>query len=266
MRQPNEYWLKYMILFSGMNQEQIMQAADLYEMPPPPQAYLRQLRDKLDETRPSSIRMDSSPARVWLRAQRVMTMASNERYAVAARDMLGDNKCRPILEALLISGMSADKVSVYTKKLTGKKLARRTVELFGHYFWNRNLLSTTQWYDYLEGRRDGDLLKSCYRQGEEFALWKVGYRVEVSKDDIVRGVLHESTMRFFETGQKDNTKDTALTAKLWSESIFKSLEELGKSGDDVQQVLTELRDIAIRLGRRDISSVDNLLQGDEHDD
>ena len=49
-----------------------------------------------------------------------------------------------------------------------------------------------------------------------------------------------------------------MTAKLWAESLFRANEELEKSGDAVKQVLDNLKDIAIKLGKRDITSIDDL--------
>jgi hypothetical protein len=68
-------------------------------------------------------------------------------------------------------------------------------------------------------------------------------------------------MRFFEVGSKKNSKDTALTAKLWSEQIFKSLEELNKSGDAVQEVLEDLKNITIRLEKSSIKDIEALSGG-----
>ena len=56
-----------------------------------------------------------------------------------------------------------------------------------------------------------------------------------------------------------------MTAKLWAENIFRATEELNKTGDAVGQVLDGLRDIAIKLGKRDVSSVHSLapIDGEE---
>ena len=65
-----------------------------------------------------------------------------------------------------------------------------------------------------------------------------------------------------------NGKDTAMTAKLWAENIFKATEEMNKTGDAVSQVIDGLRDTAIKLGKRDISSVQDLgdISGGEEND
>ena len=258
MKQPNEYWLKYMVLFSEMSLEQIIDSAGLYEFIVPTEGYLSQIRDDLDRTKPAPFRLDRVACKAWARRQRVMSLATEATAAIKARDLLGDTKCRPMLEAFIISDMPMDDVVKYLLKLTGRKVSLKAVKLFAHYFWNRKLLSIDQWHEYLEGHPRKWLLRSCYHRGPDYALWKMGCRVELPQEEVLRAIFHESAMRFLETGQAPNTRDTAMTAKMWAENIFKSVEELNRTGDAVRQVIDELRDFAIRLGRRDISSIDDL--------
>ena len=258
MKHPNEYWLKYLLLFSGMRLEQIAETALMYEFPEPDVEYLGELRETLEETKPSPFRLSSAPVKTWLRRQRVMSLARDESNAVLARDYLGQPKVRRMLNAMLLSGTEPEEIAAYITQLTGRKTAKKTVDLYRHYFWNTKLLSLKQWREYLQERHDGKMFTSCLHQGTEHALWKLGHRVELPQEDVLRGVFHEASMRFFEMSQAPNTRDTALTAKLWAESIFKATEELNRSGDAVKQVITELKDMAIRLGRRDISSIEAL--------
>ena len=266
MKQPNEYWLKYMLMFSGLTLEQIAEMAIMYEMTPPDTTYLSALRDKLLETRPTPFRITSTEARAWVRRQRFMSLVKEDKYAVKARDLLGDTRVRPIVEALILSDMPHDEVSSYTKIITGAQVSKRTLEMFQHYFWNRDLLSTRQWYSYLEGHPKNITLKACYALGPKFALWKSGYRPELQQKEVIKGLFDESAMRFFETTAMPNGKDTAMTAKLWAENIFRATEELNRTGDAVQQVVDGLRDIAIKLGKRDISSIHELADPADEED
>jgi hypothetical protein len=263
MKQPNEYWLKYMLLFSGLRIQQIPNAAELYGMQVPSVEYLRFLNAELSKTKPTSLRIENQGTRSWARGKRVLSMALDSPEALKARDILGNNRCRPVLEALLISDMPMEDVVKYSKEISGVGASVRTAKTYKHYFWNRDLLSVSQWYEFLKGHPRGKLLRGCYDQGPEYTLWKLGYRVEIGKEAILRGLLHESSMRFFETSQRENDKETAMTAKLWSEQIFKSIEILDRSGDAAQQVLSELKEIAIRLGKRDISSMESLEDGSD---
>ncbi len=256
--QPHEYWLKYMLLFSGATLEGVVQAATLYQMVPPPLEYLRALRDQLEETKPSPFRMTSGATRSWVRRQRVMSMANNEPAAVEARQLLADNKLRPILEALLTADVGVDKVVKHVLTLTGRTLSKEVVDRYRHYFWNRDLMSLADWTAYLDEYPGGRDLLSCRKQGEEFALWKLGYRVELSKQEVLQTILHESAMRFVELNGYNNGMKTATAAKFWADNVFRSIEALDKGGDSVKQVVDSLRDLSIKLGRREVSSVERV--------
>lgn len=258
MRHPAEYWLKYMLMFSDLSNAQISETAEMYGMVSPTADYLNALRGTLMETRPTPFRMDFAPSRNWVRRQRILSMARGDEHAANAREILGNTKCRRVLETLLLANMGVEEASNFVLEITGVSVHKKTVDMYRHYFWNRDLLSTKEWLDYLEDYEDGKMLSSCYSQGGEYALWKLGHRVQLPKEEVLNSVFHESAMRFFETSQFDNTRDTAMTAKLWAESLFKANEELEKSGDAVKQVLDNLKDIAIKLGKRDITSIDDL--------
>jgi len=255
-----------MIMFSGLTLEQIVEMAVMYEMVPPEINYLTALRDKLLETRPTPFRMTSPATRAWVRRQRFMSLAKEEKYAVKARGLLGDTRVRPVIEALILSDMPHDEVSSYTKNITGTHVSKRALEMYQHYFWNRDLLSTRQWFAYLETHPKKRVLKACHAQGPKYALWKSGFRPELAQQEVLKGLFDESAMRFFETTVMPNSKDTAMTAKLWAENIFRATEELNRTGDAVQQVVDGLRDIAIKLGKRDISSIHELESPSQNDD
>ena len=258
MKHPNEYWLRYMLMFSDLSIEQVCEAAVLYEMQEPNSDYLLEIRNQLERTKPSPFRMDFTDTRKWVRRQRIMSLAKEDKYAVQARDLLGNTKVRPVLETLLTADTAIAQIPEYIKSLTGQVVSKRVVSMYAHYFWNRALLSTSQWYEYLLGHDNGRMLRSCYNRGEAFALWKLGYKLELSQHDVIRDLFHESSMRFFETSEMPNGKETAMTAKLWAENIFKTTEEMNRTGDAVSQVIDGLRDIAIKLGKREISSVEEL--------
>ena len=258
MRHPNEYWLKYLILFSGMSPKQISDTAGLYEFPEPSMRYIAHLRESLWKTRPDPFRPGGAKTRAWIRRQRVMSLFKEDPSALAARELLGLPRARRVMNSLLLAGTPVEEIVEHVLQLTGQTTTQKTVSLYRHYFWNRKLLSTQQWLVYLETHCDGDMLSTCLHRGTEHALWKLGYRVEIPQEVVLRGIFHESSMRFFELADRDNGRDTALTAKLWAESVFRAVEELNRSGDAVQQVIGELRDMAIRLGRRDISSIESL--------
>ena len=255
-----------MLIHSGASYSDVISASEMYGFVPPEQRYLQELSQAIDRTKPKPFRVNSAAARTWLRRQRVMSLISADKDAVRARDYLGDTKVRPVLEALILADTPRSEIPGYCLTLTGKKVTVKSVKFFEHYFWNRNTLTLKEWDSHLSGHSSGEMLMACRERGVEYALWKLGYRVDIEHEQVVRGVLHEATMRFFEVGTKSNSKDTALTAKLWSEQIFKSLEELNKSGDAVQEVLEDLKNITIRLEKSSIKDIESLSGGNHSEE
>lgn len=260
-RQPNEYWLKYMLVFSGLTHEQIVATAEMYQLVPPTVRYLRQLETQLNETKPRPFRGESATCRAWTRRQRIMSLASSEPHAVAARELLADNKVRPVLEALLIADTPLADVATYVERITRRVLPIETIDKFRHYFWDRDLLSQAEWRTHLQDHPKRTELLASHQLGTEYALWTVGYRVEVAKQDALQLVLHESTMRFAELKTFPNGMKTATAARFWADNMFRAIDTLDKTGDSIKQVVDELRSVAIRLGRREITSIDQKRLG-----
>ena len=263
MKYPYEYWLKYLII-SGMSRGDIDEMTALYGFTPPEDRILDRLEADIDATKPKPFRKNSKKVVNWLRRQRVWSLYDQQKYAVEARNLLGEYKVRRALEFLLIADTPVKECSDYLRVVVGRKINQKVLKFFAHYFWNRDLLTLQQWERYLKERPPhpyAEDLLNAYDQGTPYALWKIGYREEVPNDVIVKSILHEATMRFFETSKFDNNRNTALTAKMWSETVFRALEELDKSGDAVQEILEELKGISIKLDDAPAADINELTGG-----
>ncbi len=259
MHHPADHWFKYMLLFSGLSIEQILDSAKLYEFDPLPDAgYLAKMEAKLLETKPSPFNIRFKKTKSWLSRHNVLSLAREQSSALEARQILSSNKVRSTLEALLMTGEPMKEVVEALELATGKKISQKTASMYQHYFWNIPALTLADLADFLKQHPRGWFLKGGYNNGIEFVLWKLGIRVEMSHDEVLKQVFHEASMRFFETKHLPNNKDTAMTAKMWSESLFKAQEELAKTGDPVKEVLEELKQVALKLGKQEILSVEEV--------
>lgn len=261
MRLPNEYWLKYLIAAQQLNNAQIRDIAALHGFTQPEDDYLKLLRDPIDSSRPKSARTGSAKHTTWLKGLRVYSMAENTLEAGDARALLDNTRSRPALETLLVTDSTVEDIAKSLGALFGIDVSIAAINLYRHYFWNRDLLTSVQWFDFLEAHPQKWLMRNCYSQGLDYALWKLGYRKELPKDEVLRSVIHEAAMRFFETSMFPNNKDTALAAKMWSESLFRAYEEADRSGDAVKEIVEELKEVSIRLGRRGIPSIEEKTNG-----
>jgi len=225
----------------------------LYQLPEPEDEYLTRLRAELGGRR----HVTDTPT---LRRLQIKSLALSEPNAVAARELLTQFRFRPYLEILVICGMTDKDVAYYASAIFKKDLSEAVVSMYRHYFWNPALLSNMDWEIFLADYHDrhGKLLKQCLLRGEEYALWKSGFIKETEHRAIISNMLYESAMRFKELGTYINGHDTALAAKLWSETVFKSAEFLSRDEDAIKSTVEDLNQFALKLGRRDISSIASL--------
>jgi hypothetical protein len=253
MRLPYEFWLKYLLVSAQATERQIGELCALYQLPTPSSAYLSMLRLDVDGRR----HVTDAPT---LRRMKIKSLALNEPAAVAARELVTEYRVRPILEALILGGLDDKDCSFYLESIAGHKATPAVLGLYRHYFWNPSLLSNADWDKFLKDYhgRHGERLIHCLLRGEEFTLWKLGVSKQVDPNAILSGIMYESAMRFKELSSHGNGHHTAMAAKMWAESVFKAAEMLTKDEDELRKSMTELSNFAMKLGRREISSLETL--------
>ncbi|MFZ4580828.1 MAG: hypothetical protein ACOYOB_20795, partial [Myxococcota bacterium] len=164
---------------------------------------------------------------------------------------------RRVVDSLLLAGCAPGRVAELGA-LFNLNLSEESVAHYAHYFWDRELLSQLEWHDYFEKHPSGWFLRFCYQRGEKLTLWKLGYRGDVAAKDAVGIVYHESIMRFEELGSQRNDHNLALAGKLWAGNVFEAIEHMSRSEDAVRAAMDGVVQVALRLGRREISSIESL--------
>lgn len=248
---PYKYWLKY-LLVKGSSDADIASLCLLYELPTPTKDYLENLRVEL-----GSIRSQDTS---WLRKHQILGIWNETPDVMAAKDLLTHFKARPIIEALLISGLSSEDAAMYLKQLVKIEASPRIINLFSHYFWNSEVMSGMAWILFLKdyAGSHGNHLRHYQQKGADHTLWKLGIQVAPDPKQVIADVLFESHKRYNELKTYPNGQDTALAAKMWSEQAFKAISEGRHVDGELTNTLNELNQVPIRLGKRAISSVNSL--------
>ena len=260
LKSPNEFWLSYLLAFTNMSNEEIKEISVSYRYRRPQEEYIDTLRSRL-LNKPADTKLENML--VWARSKKIFTIATSDPDVIKAKELLGYDKLRKVLEYLIMSGASDFEVKGWFTTLTSKEIDTRVVKFFRHYFWNRSVLNYEEWVEYLDERKDKWILLQIYNNGLDYALWKLGYRIEIDPKDIVDLTLHEATMRFLETSSFANGRDTAMTAKFWSEIIFRALEEKNRADENMKTIIEDLRNISIKLNRNEFKSIKELEKGDD---
>ena len=255
---PSENWFRYLVLLSGLSFKEIISLAGLSGIQPPDEDYLASLKASLEKTKPSPFSLRSSRVKAWLRRQRLWSMSSDHPAVLAAREILQQDKLRMAVDGFLLSGAAVSDMPAMLLRYSNKKISRQVLDMYRHYFWNRDLMSPRDWVSFLEGHPMGGLYLEFYSQDASFVAWKLGYQPEVDEKGALKDIFVDAVMRFRSLKNAPNDRNTALTGKLWSETAFGALTEMAKSGDAVQEILDELRSMTVKLDGRKIPSIESL--------
>lgn len=259
-RYPNERWLTYLIAHSGLTNEEAVELSEVHSFLPPDGKCLKRLRSNIRKNQEALKQAKVTRKYALARRLNVRGLVKKDALSQVVVEHMSCKLARPVLEHLLTARASPDEIATLVTERTGKKTTKEHVGLYGHYFWDLGYLSERQLYSFFDEHPRGADLLGCHLQGTDYALWKLGSAREMGQTEILNKVLQESANRFIETHHMVASRDTAMTAKFWAESIFKATEQLNKTGDPIAQVIDEIKNVSLRLGRREISSLEDLRE------
>jgi len=201
--------------------------------------------------------------RKWLREQKIAAIVYQSKAVRTARNILSEAPKRKCLEMLILADCVAEHAEKYTDSIIKQKVPADVYLAYRHYFFNRDLLSLNGWSAYLEEVNPDIrwLYTSCYSQGVEHALWKQGYREEFDEKEAAQAAAHEALMRFFELGNRRNTRDVALSAVHWTDVYSKFRDIANEQGGALADVLARLQGVSIKLETADLKTIKELSNG-----
>jgi hypothetical protein len=158
-RSPSEYFIRFLISAQAsatedeLNANEIIQTLEGLGLDGLSQSYIREVA-KTMEPRPDPYVPDNPadrPTRDYLRLHKIYDMWFPNKGVREAQLILSDQFLREKLEPLLLSSMPHPTIARKLRRYTSIALTAEGVTAFGHYFWNRKLLTQSQWMDYLQG-------------------------------------------------------------------------------------------------------------------
>jgi hypothetical protein len=236
--------------------------ADMVEnlgYPRPPIGYLREVQLAMRRNRPSPYVPDSREARAWVRFQKIQAMEARSPETQEALELLADPNYRPVIELLLISATPIQGISENLLSLSGRSVSTEVIDVYAHYFWNRNLLTQKQWSNFLEDYPGGKDLLQCYLADSTVALWKVGINPQLDDKVILDKVLGDAFMRWLELLVEPNSIDVARKAAVWSSVLFKAIEERREGPATLARALEDMYQMSLRLKSMPVKDARALL-------
>lgn len=254
-RLPYEKWLAYLLAAGLSGDEASAHVMDKGFIAPTPE----QLASIPAMLGPSGGQVNVARWRLAASELGILSMFLDTKDVQRAKTILDRGRVRRVVEHLLLADVSELDICIYAEKLVSAKLTERSVAFYRHYFWNTETMPFQDWLAYFEALgKAGHAYRESLTLGPDKVLWKLGQLPNIDKSKAYSDMYHEAYMRYMELNGRYNNQDTAMAAKMWSEIAFKASEQLDQPADQVRQMTENLREVTLRFGRRDISSIDSL--------
>lgn len=159
-RSPSEYFVRFLLssqpsLEEGeLDANEIMRTLEGLGLDGLSPSYVREVAKSM-LPRPEPYLPDNKhdrKTREYLREHKIYDMWNPNRGVREAQLILRDHFLREKLEPMLLSSVSHSVIARKLRKYTSIALTSEGVSTFGHYFWNRRMLTQPQWMSYLRDR------------------------------------------------------------------------------------------------------------------
>lgn len=153
MRSPSEYFIKYLISKREHDENMILSIMEDFELDGRTAKYVKDLKRRMEPFPEPWLPGKKDPASIaFLRKHGIKDLWYPNAQVKEAYTILGIPQLRADVEQLLLSPIRVEEVVSRLSKHHNIILTIEGVVAFGHYFWNKKLLSIDAWVKFLEDR------------------------------------------------------------------------------------------------------------------
>jgi hypothetical protein len=165
------------------------------------------------------------------------------------------------IHMLLMGGIPPD---VIADKLNGKHtltrpINTRMVEVYTHYFWNKDRVPLTAWDKILCGYPRGDVFLTVLYCGPQQALYRCGMQPKVDVTRAIKEVHRQAYFRLEALRYSHDSHKTTQTFSALAAKVMASHEIMTAQGAGLQDQLKQFRQIMMKHNDPDIKQVDTLI-------
>lgn len=280
MRWPFEQYAKALLVSmpAGEALDRLIDVGLLQHVEPEPgaqhPAYARLgvLRRKLLTSRPAGCTPGSIAEEMWFRVHKVAGYCLGESDTRQALEILNQPKIRYVLEVLLIGGLPVPLICEQVNRVYGSALSTAVVELYAHYFWDRDNLGPEDWRSFLvwesavgmrsslhDAYPNGRVLLQVLHSPPGVALWRSGIVTTFDSESVLNSLISWGVTRFSETAIEPNTAGTAIKMERYAKIVLEALDRRTSMGGAIQDQVKRAYTIAKDLRKLDIGDARKLL-------
>jgi hypothetical protein len=213
-------------------------------------------------------RQHDKRSREYLKEQRIFDMWYPNRAVREAQLILMDTFLREKLEPMLLSSLSHSAIARKLRKYTSIALSSDGVTAFGHYFWNRKMLTQPQWLEYLRGRTFTNVYVQSLVTSPDMAPQHVPYVAGLSGPpsdfSSAEAAARMGQIAFkyaLELEHRPATLDNTLALKSCMSVVEKADVIMRRSDVALRDVLRQFQKFRMRLDEARVIDVKQLTDG-----
>ena len=262
MRFPYERWLAHLLEFRDFTKEEVIELCENHGLVVPDVEDLASIARRTRASKPANCRKRSKNYLAWVREAGYWELYAGTRtMRIVTATVFNDYRLRQTIDYLLFANTEPYEVVVWIEDVLGVELTTDVVELYSKCFCDIRSMPPAQVIEFCKrmSKTEGFTLIDTYQlRSAEFALHKLGHRVEMPRDEVFKMMFQESAVRFAGTSLLPNNHFTAQTAKSWAEVAMLADNKMGGEEDAKDQILQSLQDLRIELGAKKVTTVEDL--------
>jgi len=272
-RSPSEYYIRYLITGQdpdAVNANEIARTLEAHGLDGLSSSYIRSLAKAMLPL-PSPFVPDNprhKPSRTFLKRHKIYDMWHPTRASREAMLILSDIYLREKLDPLLLSALTHVMIARKLRKFTSIALTPEGVTAYGHYFFNRKLLTQQQWMVYLRERTYTNphvqSLVTTPDIAKKHLPWVIGVAGPSGAFDAANAASRIGQIAFkhaLELEHRPATLDNTMALKNCMTTIEKADVLMRRSDVALKDVLKQFQKFHMKLDSATVPDVQQLTGG-----
>lgn len=271
-RSPAEYFILYLLSQQRHELDTIIHILEDHNLYAVHRRYIERLQEKMlpfpepwAPTPNLGTEEEQLATREYLRTHGIHDLWYPNAAAQEAFQILGNPRLRESTEQLLLSPLRIEETVRRLNEHHKVKLTAEGVEAFGHYFWNRKLLSMGEWVAYMDDKPAAYARITTLRASPDTAdmvvPWLAGMSgppSSINTGAVARRMRDVAFLKVLEIEREPASLDHARMLKDYMSVIKAAEDEMRQSDVALREVLNAFEKFRMKKDDRQIPAIEDV--------
>jgi hypothetical protein len=273
-RSPAEYFIRFLFSRREHDVDTIEGVLDDHEIAYPTGRYLEKVQLSLEPypepfaAVPKKKDKDAHlVTRQWMKRKGIHDLWYPTEPVQEAYRILGEPRVRALTEDLLLSPMRVEDATIQLNKYFKISLTPDGVATYGHYFWNKILLTDDEWMSLLDERKPNGAAQSIVRAAPDTANmivpWVTGLSgppPNITSGSVSRRIRDVAFMKLLEIERQPAGELHSRTMSQYMKVVCSAEAEMRQSDVALKDVLTAFEKFRLNKNTKPVPSIEEVAK------